>query len=110
MRLADQIEIVAGETVNNPRMGNTYIDWTNPTVVATVAAHVTYRSTALSDPFGGAYTLSEELTAITPPVVFDPEAHRVRWRGNLYDVNGLPLVRMRGGTVHHLTIPMKRTV
>ncbi|MTB72788.1 hypothetical protein GGG17_12610 [Arsenicicoccus sp. MKL-02] len=105
MKLSDQIEIVTARTWEDG-FGEVQYDWAHPTLVWTLPAQVTYLSTALNDG-GGDFMLSQELRVIVPVVGFDAAKHRVRWRGTLYQANGQPLIRMRGGTPHHLTIPIK---
>lgn len=103
MRLNDRVDIVEYGVTGVDDLGN---DVYGETVVkANVPAHVTYESTALDA--SGRFTLSSELRVITAYMAFDAATHRVRWRGKQYQPDGQPLIRMRGGTPHHLTIPVK---
>lgn len=107
--LRDTVEILQAGVEEDPYSGETVSDWTTATVVATLPAQVGHTTTAIiSTPDQpGRNALVEQLRAIIPPFDFDPEIHRIIWRGTAYTNNGAPLVRRLGAADHHLTIPLK---
>ena len=105
MRLRDQVEVLAA-TRHEDRYGDVWWDWDLPTVVATVPAYVGY-VTVDRDIDPGVNALIEELRAIVRAIPFDPNANRLRWRGQMYTNDGPPMVRRRNGVDHHLTIRLR---
>ncbi|WP_409485140.1 hypothetical protein [Arsenicicoccus dermatophilus] len=105
MRLADRIELVTGRKYVDD-LGNDAVSWDDPQATVMLPAQVTYASTALDAK--GKFVLSEELRVICPPVTFDPQTQRLRWRGQWYTGAGEALIHMRGATPHHVTIPIKQ--
>lgn len=93
MRLHDEVEIIRAP-------------WTAPVVVATLPAEVHY-TTVANVTTDGRNALIEELRAIIEPYNYDPLAHRIRWRGEMYTNDGPPMVRRLHGQDHHLTISMR---
>ncbi len=104
MRLSDRVEIITGVTTIDD-LGNDVIDWSGAGGITRSPAHVTYVSTAVDA--SGAFQLSEELRIVLPPMTYDPATQRIRWRGKTFTANGDVLLRMRGGTLHHITVPVR---
>ena len=105
MQLLDRVEILdAAESTD--AFGNAVQDWSAPTVVARVRAHVSYRAVAVVAD-GGRMAMIEQLRAIIDPFPFEEARHRIRWRGSIYMADGPEMVRRRNGVDHHLTIPLR---
>lgn len=94
MRLADEVEILRAP-------------WTAPVVVATLPAEVHY-TTVAQITTDGRNALVEELRCIIEPYDYDALASRIRWRGEMYENEGPPMVRRFKGEDHHLTISLRR--
>jgi len=76
--------------------------------LATLRAHVYYRTAALDTgerPIR--LTMVEQLAAITEPWEWDYTRHRVRFRGEDYEITGA-LWRRRNGRDHHVTLNLER--
>lgn len=99
--LSDTVEILQAGTVMDH--GTPVADWSNPTVAATLPAYVGYSSVSLNIA-PGEYSLGERLRAVIEPYDYDPTTMRIRWRGATYTNDGPPMLRMRDGKPHHLTI------
>lgn len=105
MKLSDGVEILQA-TVTRDQYGEPIRTWNPPEVVALLPAEVMNSSVAkLTAP--GVDSNVEELRAVIPPFDYDPDNHRIRWRGKQYTNDGPPKVRRRNGRDHHLTITLK---
>ena len=116
MILNDQVQILGAQTEEDPyAYPPTQVPrWDLPPAsITTVRAAVTSRSVALRVVTGAGFTLDEQLVALIEPIPgleLAHDTHRVRWRGHDYAIDGRPLIRRRGGTDHHWTIPLVDTV
>lgn len=101
IELRDSVDIIQAGIVYDH--GAPVADWSNPTVAATLPAYVGYTSVALTiEP--GNYSLGERLRAIIEPYDYDPATMRIRWHGLVYVNDGPPMLRLRNGKPHHMTI------
>lgn len=97
MRLTDRLQIVDAAT---------------DSVLWDRRAYVGHQSAVVVDPAGQEtptlLTVDELRALIDPLPELDREAHRVRWRGDLYTVKDAPLVRRKGQQDHHYTLTLVR--
>ena len=49
----------------------------------------------------------EKMNCILEPMDFNPKTMRLMWRGKTYSNAGPPMLRMKKGKVHHLTVPLQ---
>ncbi len=106
MRLRDQVEVVKAAEVDDG-LGNITHDWDNPVVVEVVPAYVGYVSVDSAEQ-AGHLRMIEQLRVVAEPFAFDPVSQRIRWRGVLYTNDGPPMVRLKDGIEHHVTVVVKQ--
>lgn len=79
-------------------------------VLATMRGHVGFRTVSSDDNPGGSpgFQVVRRLSALTDPWEWKEGTHRLRWRGDDYNVVGV-LWRRRNGRDHHVTLDLERT-
>ena len=106
IRLDDRVDLyleVPGEP--DPYSGDPTMVWIlEASDVPAQVGYTTVERTVQSD----RTTFVEQLRAVLEPREQLPQ--RIDWRGTLYEVDGVPMIRRLHGNDHHLTIPLKRAV
>lgn len=105
MRLTDKIELFEQGEDGYDGHGNP-----EPGVLVSlgmISANVSYQSVAIDN--SGDFNLRtiEQLRVMLPPMDFDPDKHRVKWEGIMYQNDGPPMLRRRKGRTHHVTVALK---
>lgn len=87
----------------------TAISRTSGDEIATMRGQVAYRTVTLDQQAGGgpSFQITQQLTALTDPWEWSMSAHRLRFRGEDFDITGL-LHRRRNGRDHHVTLQLER--
>lgn len=75
-----------------------------------VRAHVGAASYAILNGKGNSLATQDKVQAIIDPISGLKNLQTVRWRGDDYLIDGLPLVRRRGPRDHHMTLTIRRTI
>lgn len=97
MRFTDRVDIVSA---NDP----------TSVVYANVPAIVGTAQTMEKDTAGAPYGSLVQLRALVGAeweTKLSISAHRVRWRGRVYDIPSAPVPRMRKHVVNHVVVPLE---